>query len=51
MEWYSMEQFEIMGDILEEMRDWERFEEDLESDPWGTEVPDLDAMEEEFRRG
>lgn len=32
---YEMEQMIIMGDIMDELRDWEDFEADLaESNPW-----------------
>ena len=31
----TMEYFEVMGDALDELRDWEAFEADLaEGDPW-----------------
>lgn len=29
------EYFEIMGDILDEVKEWEDFEADAESNPWG----------------
>ena len=35
MEFYKMEQFEIMSDILEDYREWLDFEEDTKSNPWG----------------
>jgi hypothetical protein len=35
MEFYSMEQFEIMGDLMEEYQEWLDFEEDMKSNPWG----------------
>ena len=35
MEFYSMEQFEIMGDLMEEYQEWLDFEADMESNPWG----------------
>lgn len=35
MEFYSMEQFEIMGDLMEDYQEWLDFEEDMESNPWG----------------
>lgn len=32
---YEMEQMIIMGDLLDELRDWEAFEADLaENNPW-----------------
>ena len=35
MEFYSMEQFEIMADAMEELADWLAFEADMASgDPW-----------------
>ena len=35
MEFYSMEQFEIMSDILEDYREWLDFEEDIATNfPW-----------------
>jgi len=30
-----MEQFEIMGDLMEEYQEWLDFEEDMKSNPWG----------------
>ena len=35
MEFYSIEQFEIMSDILEDYQEWLDFEEDTKSNPWG----------------
>jgi hypothetical protein len=35
MEFYSMEQFEIMGDLMEDYQEWLDFEEDMKSNPWG----------------
>ena len=35
MEFYSMEQFEIMSDLMEEYQEWLDFEEDMKSNPWG----------------
>ena len=35
MEFYSMEQFEIMGDILEDYQEYLAFEEDMKTNPWG----------------
>jgi hypothetical protein len=35
MEFYSMEQFEIMSDILEDYQEWLDYEEDMKSNPWG----------------
>ena len=35
MEFYSMEQFEIMGDLMEDYQKWLDFEEDMKSNPWG----------------
>ena len=35
MEFYSMEQFEIMSDILEDYQEWLDFEEDMKTNPWG----------------
>ena len=34
MEFYSMEQYEIMGDILEDYREWLDFEADMATDPY-----------------
>ncbi len=35
MEFWSMEQFEIMADAMEEVQEWLDFEADLASgDPW-----------------
>lgn len=35
MEFYSMEQFEIMSDLIEDYQEWLDFEEDMKSNPWG----------------
>jgi hypothetical protein len=35
MEFYSMEQFEIMGDILEDYQEWLDFEADMATNPYG----------------
>jgi hypothetical protein len=35
MEFYSMEQFEIMADLMEDYQEWLDFEEDMKSNPWG----------------
>lgn len=35
MEFYNMEQFEIMADALEDYQEWLNFEEDMKSNPWG----------------
>jgi len=35
MEFYNMEQFEIMADALEDYQEWLDFEEDMKSNPWG----------------
>ena len=35
MEFYSMEQFEIRSDLMEEYQEWLDFEEDMKSNPWG----------------
>lgn len=29
-----MERFEMMGDLLEDLADWQAFEEDLLTNPW-----------------
>ena len=34
MEFYSMEYFEIMGDAMEEVEDWLRFEADMATHPY-----------------
>ncbi len=34
MEFYSMEQFEIMADAMEEVQDWLNFEADMETHPF-----------------
>ena len=34
MEFYSMEQFEIMADAMEEVQDWLTFEADMETHPF-----------------
>ena len=34
MEFYEMERFEMMGDLLEDLADWQAFEEDLLTNPW-----------------
>lgn len=31
---YSMERFEIMGDAMDEIQEWENFMEDTLSHPW-----------------
>lgn len=32
---YSMEQFEIMGDLMEDYKNWELFENDMQNgNPW-----------------
>jgi hypothetical protein len=35
MEFYSMEQFEIMSDLMEDYQEWLDFEEDMKSNPYG----------------
>lgn len=35
MEFYGMEQTEIMGDILEELVEWFAYEADMATDPYG----------------
>jgi len=35
MEFYSMEQFEILGDLMEDYQEWLDFEEDMKTNPWG----------------
>jgi len=47
MDFYSMEQFEIMGDAMEEVREWELFEADMASHPYDECEPseeDIDRM-------
>ena len=34
MDFYSMEKFEIMADMMEEWLDWEHFEQDMETNPY-----------------
>ena len=34
MDFYSMEQFEIMADAMEEVQDWLNFEADMETHPF-----------------
>jgi len=34
MEFYSMEQFEIMADAMEEVQEWLDFEADMETHPF-----------------
>ena len=34
MEFYSMEQFEIMADAMEEVQDWLNFEADMKTHPF-----------------
>ena len=35
MEFYSMEQFEMMSDLLDDLQEWLDFEADTaDSDPW-----------------
>jgi len=34
MAFYSMEQFEIMSDLMEEMANWETFEADMATNPY-----------------
>ena len=35
MEFYSMEQFEMMADILEDYQEWLDFEADMATNPYG----------------
>ena len=35
MEFYSMEQFEIMGDLMEDYQEWLDFEADMATNPYG----------------
>jgi hypothetical protein len=35
MEFYSMEQFEIMADVLEDYQEWVDFEADMATNPYG----------------
>lgn len=32
---YSIEYYEIMGDAMDEVREWEDFEADMATDPYG----------------
>lgn len=32
---YSKDMLEIIGDALEELQDWEAYEEDMKTNPWG----------------
>lgn len=32
---YCKDMLEVIGDALEELRDWEAFEEDMLTNPWG----------------
>ena len=34
MEFYSMEQMEIMGDWMDEVAEWEAYEADMETNPY-----------------
>ena len=34
MSFYNVENFEIMGDILEDVKEWNDFIEDMKSNPW-----------------
>ena len=34
MEFYNMEQFEIMADAMEEFQEWEDFEADMATNPY-----------------
>lgn len=31
---YSKDMLEVIGDALEDLRDWEAFEEDMATNPW-----------------